>query len=406
MTEEITVKKPRLAFIGMKGLPPDRPGAGGGERETDAKTRRLAARGYDVTVYGRWNYMGHSPQPYHGIRLVSLPSLNRVGLEMLSHTFLSTLHAIFTNSADVVSYHGMGNALFLPLLKLSRKPAVVYMDGIDWERPKWGRSAKFLLKMAARSAFRWADVVYVDNEVSRQQFMDIFGQAPQLITLAADLWDDPGYDQLAGLGLESNNYILFVGMLRPDKGVHLLINAYTRLETDIPLVIVGDNPDDLAYVQGLKDAANEHVHFLGYQYGDTAQQLFANSMIYVQPSVMEGNSPALMSAMACGRCVVVNGIPQNRETIGDAGLAFEAGDSDDLRRILAELLADPARIAEMGRQARQRIVDVYNWERVVDQLEHMYAQVGCQSGNLTEKEAHSSSKALEGGAVFNSSKQP
>jgi glycosyltransferase involved in cell wall biosynthesis len=399
MTQKNSSGKPRLAFIGMKGLPPDRPGAGGGERETDAKTRRLAARGYEVTVYGRWNYMGRSPEPYHGIRLISLPSLNKAGLEMLSHTFLSTLHAIFTNNADVVSYHGMGNAIFLPLLKLGRKRTVVYMDGIDWERPKWGRSAKFLLKMAAHSAFRWADVVYVDNEVSRQQFVDIFGRSPQLITLAADLWDDPGHDQLAGLGLEPGNYILFVGMLRPDKGVHLLIDAYTRLEadsaTDIPLVIVGDNPDDPAYVQGRKDAANDQVRFLGYQYGDTARQLFANSMIYVQPSVMEGNSPALMSAMACGRCVVVNGIPQNRETIGDAGLAFEAGNSDDLRRILAELLADPERVAALGKQARQRIVEVYNWERVVDELEEMYLGLDGQTFTLSRNEQnHAPDSAL------------
>jgi hypothetical protein len=170
MTQQKRATKPRLAFIGMKGLPPDLPGAGGGERETDAKTRRLAARGYDVTVYGRWNFMGRNPGPYHGIRLVSLPSLNKAGLEMLSHTFISTLHAIFTNTADVVSYHGMGNALFLPLLKLGRKRTVVYMDGIDWERPKWGRFAsattRFPKPNSARAPFQiecsasWIQIVY------------------------------------------------------------------------------------------------------------------------------------------------------------------------------------------------------------------------------------------------------
>ena len=369
-------RKPlNLTFIGMKGLPPDRPGAGGGERETDAKTRRLAARGHNVTVYCRWNYYRHPPENYEGVRLISLPALNPPGLQMLSHTFLATLHTIFTRKTDVVSFHGMGNALYLPLVKLAGKKAVVYMDGIDWERPKWGKNARRMLKLAAASAFRWADAVYVDNVTSQKQFGEHFGQEPLVITLAADLWDPPGTDLLADLDVQPENYILFVGMLRPDKGVHLLIDAYNKLDTDVPLVIVGDNPDNLDYVNKLKSAANDNVKFLGYQYGQAARQLFANSLIYVQPSVMEGNSPALMSAMACERCVVVNGIDQNRETIGDAGIAFEAGNSDDLSVKLAELLQDRSRIKELGSEALQRINEVYNWNRVIDELNELYYQI-------------------------------
>lgn len=371
-----TKSQSRLAFIGMRGLPPDLPGAGGGERETDAKTRRLAARGWDVTVYCRWNYVRHPEADYQGVQLISLPSLEQPGLETLSHTFLATLHAIFTNRADILSYHGMGNALVLPLVKLSRKRSVVYMDGIDWERPKWGKMARLLLKWGAAAAFHWGDYVYVDNQASQKEFAAYFQRSPEVITLGADLWDPPGDDALAQFDIEKENYILFVGMLRPDKGVHLLIEAYADLATDIPLVIVGENPDDPAYVQSLKDQSDQRVHFLGYQYGQVARQLFANCLIYVQPSVMEGNSPALMSAMACGRCVVVNGIIQNRETIGDAGIAFEAGDADDLRSRLTALLADRQQIVDMGQTARQRIAEVYNWERVVDQLEHVYAELG------------------------------
>jgi glycosyltransferase involved in cell wall biosynthesis len=365
----------RLTFIGMRGLPPDLPGAGGGERETDAKARRLAARGHDVTVYCRWNYVRRPPAHYEGVRLVSLPAFPRAGLETLSHSLLATLHTLLNNTADIVSYHGMGNGLLVPLARLGRKRAVVYMDGLDWERPKWGRLARLLLKWGAAAAFRWADEVYVDNAASQARFAAIFGREPRLITLAADLWDPPGDDLLSEMGLTAENYILFVGMLRPDKGVHMLIDAYTQLDTALPLVIVGDNPDDPAYKQRLVDASDARVKFLGYRYGAEAQQLFANALIYVQPSVMEGNSPALMSAMACGRCVVVNGIEQNRETIGDAGTAFEAGNPADLRAKLAALLADRDYIATLGARARLRIEAVYSWERVVDELEMLYGRL-------------------------------
>ena len=367
-----TTERRRLAFIGMKGLPADLPGAGGGERETEAKTKRLAERGHEVIVYCRQHYTGKSPERFHKIDLIALPSMDKPGLEMLSHTLLSTLHALMVRRVDVINYHGMGNALYLPLVKLFGKRSVVYMDGIDWERPKWGKNAQRLLKWGAAAAFRWSDEVYTDNAASQRQFAEIFGREPKLITLAADLWESPGSDKVLELDLTPENYILFVGMLRPDKGVHLLVEAYNALDTDVPLVIVGDNPDDPAYVQRIKENANERVRFLGYQYGDAARQLFANCLIYVQPSVMEGNSPALMSAMACGRCVVVNGIEQNRETIDDAGLAFSSGESADLCRILTELLQDREQISAFGHKARKRIETVYNWERVVDELEDVY----------------------------------
>lgn len=367
--------KRRIAFMGIRGLPPDLPGAGGGDRAIDAQATRLAARGNEVTVYCRWNYLRQPPQEYQGVQLHSLPSLNGAGLETMSHTFLSTLHTLFTNSADIVCFQGMGNALFIPLLKLGGKRSVVFMDGIDWERPKWGFLARTLLKLGATSAYRWGDAITVDNLSSQKRFAEIYDREPQFLHLGADLWDYPGDDAVRDLGLTPDNYILFVGMLRPDKGVHLLIEAYSNLDTDVPLVIVGDTFDQLEYKQALIDAADERVHFLGYRYGQEVQQLFANCKIYVQPSIMEGNSPALMSAMACGRCVVVNGIEQNRETIGDAGIAFAEGNADDLRTVLAKLLADQDYVDSLGARARQRIIDCYSWDNTVDRLQGILEEI-------------------------------
>jgi glycosyltransferase involved in cell wall biosynthesis len=370
-------KRPRLrlAFIGMRGLPADLPGAGGGERETEAKATRLAERGHQVTVYCRWHYNRRPQSPWRGLWLVSLPSLHTKNLDTISHSLLAALHVLLRDSADIVSLHGMGNALFAPLLRLGGKRVVVYMDGIDWERPKWGRLARLTLQAAAWMAFRFADAVYVDNQASQSGFKTLFSRAPQVITLAADVWPAPGSDLLAGYGLQPNDYILFVGLLRPDKGVHLLVEAYAGLETEVPLVIVGDDPDHGAYAEQLKRAAGGRVHFLGYAYGQAARQLFANCLVYVQPSLMEGNSPALMSAMACGRCVLASDIEQNRETVGEAGLTFRSQDAADLRRALAGVLSAPERVQQLGRAALERINTTYNWNRVIDQLEALYERL-------------------------------
>ena len=365
----------RIAFIGMRGLPADLPKAGGGERETEAKATRLAQHGHRVVVYCRWHYDRHPVSPYHGVELVSLPSIPTKNLDTVSHSLLSTLHVCVANSADIISFHGMGNSLFAPLAKLAGKRTVVYMDGIDWERPKWGRLARMTLRHAAGMAFKWADAVYVDNRSSQVQFQKLFGVSPEVITLAADVWECPGNDLLAKYDLRPDQYILFVGLLKPDKGVHTLVKAYEDLDTDLPLVIVGDSPDGGAYVQQLKSTSDKRIRFLGYVYGKAAQQLFANCRIYVQPSLMEGNSPSLMSAMACGRCVVVSDIEQNLETVGGAGKAFRCGDPLSLRQMLKELLNSPAQVQALGEKAYERIRTVYNWDVVVDELERLYLRI-------------------------------
>jgi len=362
----------RIAMIGMRGLPADLPKAGGGERETEGKAIRLAQRGHKVTVYCRWHYNRHPISPYEGVHLISLPSIPSKHLDTVSHTLLATLDVIFRNIADIVHYHGMGNGLFLPLLKLFGKKSVLYLDGVDWERPKWGKLAKFILKISAWLAFHFADVVYVDNYTSQKIFAKRFGRIPEVITLGADLWDPPGHDLLSNFGLEPEKYILFVGVLRPDKGVHLLIEAYRHIKTDMPLVIVGDNRDEHNYIRNLKEMANQNVRFLGYVYGNTVRQLFSNCYLYVQPSLVEGNSPALLTAMACARCVVVNGIEQNIETIGDAGITFPPNDVAKLCEILIKLIQDPHRVKDLGFKARQRVNQFYNWEKVVENLEQLY----------------------------------
>jgi glycosyltransferase involved in cell wall biosynthesis len=70
--------------------------------------------------------------------------------------------------------------------------------------------------------------------------------------------------------------------------------------------------------------------------------------------------------------VVVNGIDQNVETIGDAGVVCKSGDIADMQTKLSTLLDDRPRIGRLGADARRRIMAVYDWNAVVDRLEQLY----------------------------------
>src|SRR3954451_15327959 len=81
----------RIAMLGTRGLPAM---LGGVERAVQALSVELAARGHQVTVYGRNAYCEPGLTDYQGVRQIALPQVNTKHLEAISHTALATGHAL------------------------------------------------------------------------------------------------------------------------------------------------------------------------------------------------------------------------------------------------------------------------------------------------------------------------
>jgi len=79
------------------------------------------------------------------------------------------------SALSAVPLFGIFSTMLKGTASVSTK-AVVYMDGIDWERPKWGKNAQRMLKLAASAAFRWGDAVYVDNDEAIEWLEDADGR--------------------------------------------------------------------------------------------------------------------------------------------------------------------------------------------------------------------------------------
>jgi glycosyltransferase involved in cell wall biosynthesis len=80
--------------------------------------------------------------------------------------------------------------------------------------------------------------------------------------------------------------------------------------------------------------------------------------------------------MGAGTCAVVNDTPENLETIGDAGIAYDgAAGAPALREVLRELLRDPQRAAEHARRGRERVRLHYYWDAVTDAYEGLFREL-------------------------------
>lgn len=168
--------------------------------------------------------------------------------------------------------------------------------------------------------------------------------------------------------------IICVANLKPEKGLPLLIEAFTNIASlrPIQLWLVGEGPERAALEQQIAASpAHSQIHLLGAQTDIPA--LLVKSDIFVLPTLIEGMSNALLEAMAAGLPCVTSDIPVNQEVIthGVNGLLFKTNNVTSLTEQLTRLVTDPALQARLGTAARAHVVEKYSVENVGQQWQNL-----------------------------------
>jgi glycosyltransferase involved in cell wall biosynthesis len=360
----------RVAFIGGRGVISKYSGI---EAYYEEVGKRLAEMGHEVTVYCR-NYFTPALAEHNGMRLVRLPTIRSKHLETLIHTSLSTTHAL-TQRYDVVHYHALGPALFSFLPRLLGRKTAVTVQGLDWQRKKWGWLASAVLRLGERASGFLPNGTMVVSQVLQRRYRDIHGIEAFYLPNGGVLRERSEPRKILEWGLQPEKYVLFLGRISPEKGCHLLVEAFEQIETDVKLVMAGASSYCDAYSRELQRHASDRIRMLDWVSGDTLDELLTNAMLFVLPSDMEGLSLALLDAMGAGLCVLTSDVPENRELVDGAGFTFRLGSATDLADRLLFLIANPAVREAAGRTAKKRIEEQYQWQTIARDIEKTYFQL-------------------------------
>lgn len=361
-------------MIGLRGIPAT---YGGIERVVEELSLQLHGRGHDVTVYGRKGYVDPDLREYRGVRLRTLPEIDTKHFETASHTFLAVVDALRADEADVLHIHASGPALFAFLPHLAGMPTVVTIHAFDHKRAKWGAFARTALQLGLRSAATVPDrTIVVSHELvsfCREQFGRDVTWIPNGI-------NDKDFQETEPVeGLEPGRFLLFLGRLVPEKGVHTLLRAFARTDLDMQLAIGGPGTHTEAYVAELEQLAalDPRVVMLGPVYDARKAWLLRNAAAVVQPSTVEGLPLVLLEAGICRQRCVVSDIPEHLEVVanGDKPLAtlFPAGDEQALAQAITACLADPS--AQTRADAlRASMLERYDWPTIARETEEIYRE--------------------------------
>lgn len=364
---ESTERPLSISLVGTRGIPG---GYSGFETAVEEIGTRMVKRGHEVTVYCRTHATTSRDSTYKGCRLVYLPTINNKYLDTIVHTFLSTLHMCFTRRVDVAVYFIAGNSPLVLLARLLRVKTLHNVDGLDSKRQKWPTMAKRYLRFAEWLSARVPNITITDSREVQKYYKSRFGRDSVFIPYGAETPEPVGTEFLEKYGLSPKEYFLFVGRLVPENCAHVLIDAFSRVETEKKLVIVGSASYSADYIESLKKTADSRVIFTGYLFGEGYHQLSRNAYVFVVPTEVGGTHPVILEAMGSGNCVLVNDHPPNLEVIADAGVSFDGqAGADDLARKMIQLLDNPDAVDDFGRKAKKRVEQEYSWDSIVDKYE-------------------------------------
>lgn len=370
-------------MIGQKGYPPVH---GGIERHVAELAARLPAHGFAVDIYSRPHYSaldGETGLPGVAVRRVgSIPTKH---LDAISHTVACTLD-VLRRSAPIVHYHALGPGLLAGIPRwFGRRRTVVTVHGLDWQREKWGPVARGVLRLGEVASAALPDRTIVVSQALAEHYRRAHGRQARYIPNGIDVPPEPGGGDAEAsaahrsrLGITAP-YALFVARLVPEKGCHLLLEAWRRLPEPLraahQLVIAGDAGFTDSYAERLREDAQAGTVFTGYVHGQDLAALYDGAAVMVLPSTLEGLSISLLEAMGHGRCCLVSDIPPNVEAGGGCVATFRSGDVADLARELAGLLADGTRRARLGTAAREHVRGAYDWDRVAAETAALYREL-------------------------------
>ncbi|MEI6564438.1 MAG: glycosyltransferase [bacterium] len=385
----------KIAFLGSRGIPARYSGF---ETFYEQLAVRLVRRGHQVTVYNRRHFMPDIRGTYKDVRIVSLPSIPTKHLDTITHTALSSIHAL-GGRYDIVYYCIVGNSPLVWIPRMVGAKVLLNVDGQDGAREKWGRLARLYQRGCERIAIRTAHVIVADSRVIQDRYRQLYGAHSVFVPYGANVARNAGTAALAKWNVEPRRYVLYVGRFVPENAIHLLIEAFRRLETDMKLVLIGDAPHSDDYKRVLHAAAGDdrRIVFTGYAFGDDYAQLSSHAYLAVQPSAVDGTRPAVLDQMGFGNPVVARNSPANMETLGTGGFSFDRSrPAEALAELLRALIAAPLDVESCRERALKRIAEYYNWEWITDFYEDHFARL-MQKRPLIDYDAFLSDRVQAGG---------
>lgn len=369
----------KIAMIGHKRIPSRE---GGVEVVVEELATRLVNKECEVDVYNRKgnnvadkNIKTQKIKEYKGAKIITIPTINKKGIDALLYSFFATIRALF-GKYDCIHYHAEGSCGMLWIPHLFGIRTVVTIHGLDWQRSKWGGFASKYIKFGEKCAAKFADEIIVLSKSVQDYFKETYKRETHFIPNGVNKPEikEPKIIK-EKYALDKENYILFLARIVPEKGLDYLLEAYKNINTEMKLVIAGGASHTNSYYEEIveKTKQDKRIVLTGFVQGEELQELYSNCYLYCLPSDVEGMPISLMEAMSYGRRCLTSDIEENAQVTDSYGMTFKKSDVNDLKRQLENAINKENRNNwNRPEEISGYILEKYNWDKIVEETKELY----------------------------------
>ena len=358
----------RIAIIGAKGIP----GHHGVEVVVENVATRLAELDREVSILGYNSYF-KGLKTYNGCDLIGFNGSDHYTLEMPTHVKNEVKYLLsHSQDFDVAHIHSVDPCLFTLALKRVF-PMVVTSHGRVYKRREVGIVRKLASRLSEKAFIGTGQITTAVSPVDAEYYQEKYGKDIIYIPNGLDTPRNISDEHLQKWGLTTGGYMLFsAGRIIPSKGLHIVLEAYEKLETEIPLVVIGGPGYDGSYYQKMISQAPDNVLFTGFISDDSLWSLYGNASIAIFPSEYEAQSMTLLEFISIGVPVVFSDIPENLAVAKDIGLPFKSGNSNSLASSITMAITQKSNSNRDLQAIGNRIRKKHDWDSITTAYDKLY----------------------------------
>jgi hypothetical protein len=353
---------PCLRILGTRGVPAAH---GGFETFAEYLARYLVGKGWRVIVYCQEE--GEGPiftDVWEGIERVRIPVSADGPRGTIAFDWKATLHA--AKSPELCLTLGYNTAVFCTILRLKGIRNVINMDGIEWQRKKWGTLAKLWFWANDWAGCWLGNHLVADNPGIKDHLLTRVSEKKiTTIPYGADRLLSMPVEPVLALGLQPDSYWTVIARPEPENSILEIVSAFSRKPRGAKLAILGKyDPNGNAYHRAVMKAASDEVVFLGAIYDPViVKALRFHAEGYLHGHQVGGTNPSLVEAMGAGNVIVAHGNKYNRWVAGETAFYFDG--LTECAEILDKLIgnSDAAKISKAG--ILQRYEGKLTWDCVL-----------------------------------------
>jgi Glycosyltransferase len=258
-------------------------------------------------------------------------------------------------------------------------------DGHEWKRAKWSYPIRYYWKKSEKSMVKYADLLICDSKNIEKYIQKSYHKyAPKttFIAYGSDTRNSVLSDMdsiftqwLQDKGLVLNDYYLVVGRFVPENNYETMIREFMRSNTKKNFALVTNvSPKFLIELKKRTGFENDaRIKMVGTVYEqELLKKIRENAYGYLHGHEVGGTNPSLLEALGSTSLNLLLDVGFNREVAEDSALYWKK-ETGSLAKLIKEVeKLSEAQIEEYGEKAKKRIRDVYSWEYIINQYEHLF----------------------------------